>query len=293
MTFEQRVETAEKIANVNEREDKIAEIVLSSSEKESLDAVKSAVAKLSDANMRDTLEQWLYFSRAKESAVGKRFDEAEKFAARVADDVRTLLPELVGDLPAFMEKSKTFDLFRYDRCLEATPDNVARTREWVRFTTALTRYEAQGFLALADLTKVRGVMDLGGNSGEFALRLCRANPQLNAVVFDLPVVAAIAVIEVAQVATETVVTEVVPAATAAAVTEATPATVTATTGPAPATTTVTAATAAMPAPADRNIPTAAANTSFFASFISTLLLGPSDVSVTRTPRARDASNRQV
>jgi SAM-dependent methyltransferase len=114
-----------------------------------------------------------------------------EFAATVADDVRTLLPELVGDLPAFMEKSKTFDLFRYDRCLEATPDNVACTREWVRFTTALTRYEAQGFLALADLTRVRRIMDLGGNSGEFALRLCRANPQLSAVVFDLPVVAAI------------------------------------------------------------------------------------------------------
>ena len=114
-----------------------------------------------------------------------------EFAAKVASDVQALLPQLIDDLPAFMAKSKTFDLFRYDRCLEATPDNVTRTREWMRLTTALTRYESQAFLALANLTDVRRMLDLGGNSGEFALRLCRSYPNLNAVVFDLPVVAKI------------------------------------------------------------------------------------------------------
>lgn len=113
------------------------------------------------------------------------------FTAIVADDVRNLLPQLLGDLPAFMARSKTFALFRYDRCFEDTAENVAHAREWIRFTTALTRYEAQSFLALADLTDVRCMMDVGGNSGEFALRLCRAYPQLAATVFDLPVVCAI------------------------------------------------------------------------------------------------------
>jgi hypothetical protein len=113
------------------------------------------------------------------------------FTAIVAEDVRNLLPQLLGDLPAFMAKSKTFELFRYDRCFEDTAENVAHAREWIRFTTALTRYEAQSFLALADLTDVRRMMDLGGNSGEFALRLCRAYPQLAATVFDLPVVCTI------------------------------------------------------------------------------------------------------
>src|SRR6202007_1219569 len=102
-----------------------------------------------------------------------------------------LLPQLLGDLPAFMAKSKTFELFRYDRCFEDTAENVAHARKWIRFTTALTRYEAQSFLTLADLTGVKCIMDVGGNSGEFALRLCRAHPQLAATVFDLPVVSAI------------------------------------------------------------------------------------------------------
>jgi SAM-dependent methyltransferase len=113
------------------------------------------------------------------------------FTAIVAEDVRNLLPQLLGDLPAFMAKSKTFELFRYDRCFEDTAENVAHARKWMRFTTALTRYEAQSFLTLADLTDVKCMMDLGGNSGEFALRLCRAYPQLTATVFDLPVVCAI------------------------------------------------------------------------------------------------------
>jgi SAM-dependent methyltransferase len=113
------------------------------------------------------------------------------FTAIVAEDVRCLLPQLLSDLPTFMAKSKTFELFRYDRCFEDTAENAAHAREWIRFTTALTRYEAQSFLALADLTGVRCMMDLGGNSGEFALRLCRAYPQLTATVFDLPVVCTI------------------------------------------------------------------------------------------------------
>jgi SAM-dependent methyltransferase len=113
------------------------------------------------------------------------------FAADAAADVGTLLPELVDDLPAFMAKSRTFRLFRYDLCLDPTPENVAHTRAWVRFTTALTRYEAQAFLDMADLTGLRRMMDLGGNSGEFVRQLCRRHPGLQATVFDLPVVAAI------------------------------------------------------------------------------------------------------
>jgi SAM-dependent methyltransferase len=113
------------------------------------------------------------------------------FAAKVAGDINSLLPALLDDLPAFMSQSKTFDLFRYDRCMNVTPENVAATREWVRLTTALTRYEAQAFLTDLDLSGVRRMMDLGGNSGEFVLQLCRQHPHLAAVVFDLPVVASI------------------------------------------------------------------------------------------------------
>lgn len=113
------------------------------------------------------------------------------FASTVADDVRRYMKEFVGDLPAFMAQSRTFALFRYDRCFEATPENIAATGRWVGLTTALTRHEAQAFDPPFDMSRVGNMLDLGGNSGEFALQLCLRHPALRAVVFDLPVVVGI------------------------------------------------------------------------------------------------------
>lgn len=82
-TFDERIETAEKTPNVNQRDDLIAEAILSSSVKEDLDGVMRAADKISDSNLRGTLVEWLYFSRAKDAATGKHFDEAERLASKV------------------------------------------------------------------------------------------------------------------------------------------------------------------------------------------------------------------
>lgn len=113
------------------------------------------------------------------------------FAALVADDVHGLFPLLVGDVRGFMARSKTFALFRYDRAKEATPAAVAAARRWVGYTTALTRYEAGPALAALDLAGHLQLLDVGGNSGEFAFQACRRAPALRATVFDLPAVCAI------------------------------------------------------------------------------------------------------
>lgn len=42
--------------------------------------------------------------------------------------------------------------------------------------------------ALLDLSNVRRVLDVGGGSGAYAMAFCRANPELSAVVLDLPAV---------------------------------------------------------------------------------------------------------
>lgn len=113
------------------------------------------------------------------------------FAGLVAEDVHGLFPLLVGDVRGFMARSKTFALFRYDRAKEATPAAVAATRRWVAWTTALTRHEAGPALAALDLSAHRRMLDVGGNSGEFALQACGRAPGLGATVFDLPAVCAI------------------------------------------------------------------------------------------------------
>ena len=83
-TFDERIETAEKTPNVNQRDDLIATAVLSDvSDKESLANVVDAIDKITDSNIREPLLEWLYFRRAKDAAKGKRFDEAERLTSKV------------------------------------------------------------------------------------------------------------------------------------------------------------------------------------------------------------------
>ena len=113
------------------------------------------------------------------------------FADLVWPDIHGLFPELLNNPSDFMARSRTFDLFRYDRCVTLTPQNLAATRIWTTFTTCLTRYEADVALTEVDFAPVRDFVDMGGNTGEFALRVCRRHPHIRATVVDLPVVCAI------------------------------------------------------------------------------------------------------
>jgi SAM-dependent methyltransferase len=110
------------------------------------------------------------------------------FANLVAFDVLERFTALVNDPAGFQRDSRIFKLFGYQHSVEQTPENYRLTQAWVRFTTALTRYEAQACLRYHDFSKARRMLDVGGNSGEFVLQICRAHPELRATVFDLPVV---------------------------------------------------------------------------------------------------------
>lgn len=123
------------------------------------------------------------------------------FADLVWPDIHELFTPLLNDLPQFMARSKVFELFRYDRCLEITPDNLRATAAWTRFTTCLTRYESAAALDGIDLDSVSDLIDLGGNTGEFARRVCQRNPNLKAIVVDLPVVCALGKDHIAAAAT--------------------------------------------------------------------------------------------
>ena len=111
-----------------------------------------------------------------------------EFANLVAPDVFERFSALVNDPAGFQRDSRIFNLFGYQHGVEQTPENYRRTQAWVRFTTALTRYEAQACLHYHDFSRARPMLDIGGNSGEFALQICRAHPEVHATVFDLPVV---------------------------------------------------------------------------------------------------------
>lgn len=121
-----------------------------------------------------------------------RGDLAERltFQRRALADIITRLDSLCFDVPAFIAGSATFSLFRYDRAMTETPEDLAHTRRWVAYVEALSRYEAPALVPLVDLTHAARMLEVGGNTGVMAEALLAAYPGLEAVVMDLPAVCA-------------------------------------------------------------------------------------------------------
>ncbi len=92
------------------------------------------------------------------------------------------------DLQQFMQHSETFRLFDYGKAMASTPENYEATASWVRYTTIFTRYEAPALLQYHDFSGYKTMLDIGGNSGEFSLQICRQHQGIEATVVDLPVV---------------------------------------------------------------------------------------------------------
>ncbi|HEY1412859.1 MAG TPA: methyltransferase [Rhodopila sp.] len=128
----------------------------------------------------------------------RRFQEALRYrdllevkldyAGFTINDFADLFTPLVQNPSGFTSKARLFELFDYRRALNPTYENYVRTRMWVRLTSTLTRYEAPPCLDIHDIGGHRRMLDVGGNSGEFAVQACRRHPSLRASVFDLPLI---------------------------------------------------------------------------------------------------------
>lgn len=136
----------------------------------SMDALTLTSAFTAAMKFRDLLESKLYFAKL------------------AVPDFLHLLTALLMAPDKFIEHARIFKLFSYQHALASTPDNLERTARWMRLTTVLTTYEAAACLDVHDFSGYRRLLDVGGNSGEFALHLCRAHPALQATVYDMPVV---------------------------------------------------------------------------------------------------------
>lgn len=110
------------------------------------------------------------------------------FSDFVLHDLGDHFTSLVSDPAAFHGRARLFNLFSYEGCLRDSPENREAARRWMRITTCLTRYEAPACLDCYDFSIHRRMLDIGGNSGEFARRACMRHPELSAMVMDLPVV---------------------------------------------------------------------------------------------------------
>ena len=118
----------------------------------------------------------------------KFLDQKLSFLLLAARDLLDGLPDLLFDLPTFMERSETFALFRYDKAVDPTPENLSHTRRWTDYVTALTETEAEALISEFDIEGCERMLEVGGNTGAFSLRLLQRFPDLKASVLDLPVV---------------------------------------------------------------------------------------------------------
>ena len=83
-SFDEQIELAQKLPNVNDREDRIATTVLSAaSDKQSLASVIQAIDKISNSDVRVPLLEWIYFRRATTAVKERKFEEAEKLGSQV------------------------------------------------------------------------------------------------------------------------------------------------------------------------------------------------------------------
>lgn len=109
-------------------------------------------------------------------------------AGYAANDFLNLFSFFINRPDEFIRRASMFKLFNYAKCSDPIPENYEQTKRWMRITTALTRYEAPVCMKYHDFSPYRRMLDIGGNSGEFALQICKRYPKIQATVFDLPLV---------------------------------------------------------------------------------------------------------
>ena len=83
-TFEDNIEAAEKLSDVDDREELFTQWILNTTQ-EPVEAVAPAIDKITDLNIRTILYDWLYFTRGLAAAKSKQVTEASKLAAKVGD----------------------------------------------------------------------------------------------------------------------------------------------------------------------------------------------------------------
>ena len=113
------------------------------------------------------------------------------FMLGAASDVATGLELMLSDLPAFMQRSQTFQLFRYDQALGTSTAEIEATRGWVCYLEALSRREAPVLAPMIRLDDGTRLLEVGGNTGLMAAELVATYKGVTATVLDLPAVCAL------------------------------------------------------------------------------------------------------
>ncbi|MEK6334246.1 MAG: hypothetical protein AABM67_04800 [Acidobacteriota bacterium] len=84
-SLKEQVEAAEKVPNVNKRDELLSTAILNAGPEERLEDLLSTADKIADTKLRSQLLDWVYFNRAQEAVKSKLLDEAMRLAANVKE----------------------------------------------------------------------------------------------------------------------------------------------------------------------------------------------------------------
>lgn len=113
------------------------------------------------------------------------FDTRLNYSRLVLSDISINLEQMIanGD---FLNKSIMGRFWKYPEANEKEEISMKRTRRWVDFISVFTKHDSIFCIKNHDFSKYRNILELGGNSGEFAIKMCENNDDLNVTILDLP-----------------------------------------------------------------------------------------------------------
>lgn len=155
-SFEEQVEAAEKLADVDQRDQAFTFTVLGAGKTESVERVVSVIEKISDSKVRDAVFNWFYFFRTQAAIEGKQLDEARKLASKVVElDQRAYLFSRIAEKSLEVSEDQT----QAREMLKEISEAAAKAPK--------TIVSARTVLALAHLYAkfdvIRGIEELGNS----------------------------------------------------------------------------------------------------------------------------------
>ena len=107
-SFDEQVEAAEKLADVDQRDQAFTFAVLGAGKTASVEQVVSVIEKISDPKVRDAVFNWFYFFRTQAAIEDKQLDEARKLASKVVElDQRAYLFSRIAEKSLEVSQDQT------------------------------------------------------------------------------------------------------------------------------------------------------------------------------------------
>lgn len=110
------------------------------------------------------------------------------FTALAAADLLAGGEQMIFAPERFAQAARTFSFFCYHRARDTRAASLQDTAPWVEYVSALSEAEAPLLAPHLPLKGVTRLLEIGGNSGAFALALLERHPLLHLSIMDLPAV---------------------------------------------------------------------------------------------------------